>query len=249
MKVVIIGSGNVAYHLANAFVLKGINLIQIFGRNENDLQEIALKTGVPFSTKILDNADLYIIAVNDGALEEVSQLITKKNCIVAHTSGSLPIEILQGEYRKAVIYPLQTFSKSKELEYHKIPFFLEAQNTEDYLFIENLALKISDHVEASSYEKRKYVHLSAVFACNFVNHLFARAKEITDAHDIPFKYLLPLIEETTHKIFQVEPKEAQTGPSVRNDVRITKMQEDLLNGEFLKIYKTMNESIKEMYEL
>lgn len=249
MKLVIIGSGNVAYHLANAFVQNEIELIQIFGRNEENLQEISKNVNIPFSTEKLDDADLYIIAVNDEAVEEVSKLILKKDCIVAHTSGSLPKEILKGNYRKAVFYPLQTFSKSKTLDYKNIPFFLEAENKEDYLSIENIALQISDNVETSTYEKRKFVHLSAVFACNFVNHLFARAKEITDSQDIPFKYLFPLIEETTQKILEIEPKVAQTGPSIRNDVRITKMQEEMLDGELLKIYQTMNESIKKMYEL
>ena len=249
MKLVIIGSGNVAFHLANAFVENGIDLIQIFGRNVEDLKQISKKTKIPHSNKNLVDADLYIIAVNDGAVEEVSSLITKKNCIVAHTSGSLPKEILKGEYRKAVFYPLQTFSKAKVLDYQKIPFFLESENESDFLTIKSVALQISDNVEKSTYEKRKSVHLSAVFACNFVNHLYARAKEIADSHEIPFHYLYPLIEETTKKIQEINPKDAQTGPSVRNDVRVTKMQEELLEGELLKIYHTMNESIKKMYEL
>ena len=249
MKLVLIGSGNVAFHLANAFVENNINLIQIFGRNEADLKQISTNTNVPFSTKNLVEADIYIIAVNDGAVEEVSSLIKLKNCIVAHTSGSLPKEILKGKYNKAVFYPLQTFSKSKILDYQKIPFFLEAEDQSGFLALKDIALQISDNVETSTYEKRKFVHLSAVFACNFVNHLYARAKEIADAHEIPFHYLYPLIEETTQKIQEINPKDAQTGPSVRNDVRITKMQEELLDGEHLKIYQTMNESIKKMYEL
>ncbi len=249
MNVVIIGSGNVAFHLANAFVENNLNLTQIFGRNEEDLKQISNKTNVPYSTEILEDADFYIIAVNDGAVEEVSSFITKKNCLVAHTSGSLPKEILKGDYRKGVFYPLQTFSKSKILNYQKIPFFLEAENDSDFSLMKNLALQISDNVETSTYEKRKFVHLSAVFACNFVNHLYARAKEIADEHNIPFEYLYPLIEETTQKIKEIDPKSAQTGPSVRNDVRITKMQEKMLDGELLKIYQTMNESIKKMYEL
>ena len=126
---------------------------------------------------------------------------------------------------------------------------MEAEDESDFLALKDIALQISDNVETSTYEKRKFVHLSAVFACNFVNHLYARAKEIADAHEIPFHYLYPLIEETTQKIQEINPKDAQTGPSVRNDVRITKMQEELLEGEHLKIYQTMNESIKEMYEL
>ncbi len=249
MKLVLIGSGNVAFHLANALVENNLNLIQVFGRNEEDLKQISKKVGVPYSTDILEDADFYIIAVSDGAVEEVSKIIKNRNCLVAHTSGSLSKEILKGDYRKAVFYPLQTFSKSKFLNYQKIPFFLEAENDLDFALMKNIASQISDNVETSTYEKRKYVHLSAVFACNFVNHLYARAKEIADEHDIPFEYLYPLIEETTQKIKEIDPKSAQTGPSVRNDVRITKMQEEMLDGELLKMYQTMNESIKKMYEL
>ena len=102
----------------------------------------------------------------------------------------------------------------------------------------------------SNYEKRKYIHLTAVFSCNFVNHLFSRAKEISDAQEIPFHYFLPLIEETVEKIHNIEPKLAQTGPAVRNDTRILEIHEKLINDdEQLKIYKTINESIKKMYEL
>jgi predicted short-subunit dehydrogenase-like oxidoreductase (DUF2520 family) len=249
MKLVLLGSGNVAFHLAKAFTENDIVISQIFGRNEKALQEIGLQNNIPYSTEKIEDADFYIIAVNDSTVEEVSKLISKKDCLVAHTSGSLPKEILSGNYRKAVFYPLQTFSKSKDLDYISIPFFLESEIDEDFSLMRNLALQISDNVETSTFEKRKYVHLSAVFACNFVNHLFARAKEITDAQDIPFQYLYPLIEETVNKIREISPKDAQTGPSVRNDIRITKMQEEMLEGEHLKIYQTLNESIKKMYEL
>lgn len=101
----------------------------------------------------------------------------------------------------------------------------------------------------SSYEKRKYIHLTAVFACNFVNHLFARAQEISDSQEIPFSYFLPLIHETVDKINTLPPKDAQTGPAVRNDFRVLQLHEKLLKGTPLEIYKTLNQSIKEMYEL
>ena len=249
MKLVILGSGNVAFHLAKAFTENHITVSQIYGRNEKDLKKIAILNSIPYSTDQLDVADLYIIAVSDSSVGEVSKIITQKNCLVAHTSGSLPKEVLKGDYRKAVFYPLQTFSKSKALDYSQIPFFLESEGADDLQLMKDIAIQISENVEVSTYQKRKFVHLSAVFACNFVNHLFARSKEITDSQDIPFKYLFPLIEETVNKIQEIEPKLAQTGPSVRNDVRITQMQEDMLEGELLHIYQTMNESIKEMYEL
>lgn len=244
------GSGNVAYHLAKAFQENKIPVSQLFGRNENDLKFISEQLQIPFSTTQLTNADLYLICVSDGSISEVSKLITKENCLVAHTSGSLPKEILEGSFRKASFYPLQTFSKSKDLDYKEVPFFVESDDENDLELLKNLALNISEKVMISTYEKRKYIHLTAVFACNFVNHLFARAKEISDSQEIPFDYFLPLIKETKAKIEILEPKLAQTGPAIRNDKRVLKAHEDLITDEEqLKIYKIMNESIKKMYEL
>lgn len=249
MQTVIIGSGNVAYHLAKAFVQNHISLTQIFGRNEIELQKISSELNIPYSAEKLEDADLYIICVSDNSVEEVSKIISKKDCLVAHTSGSLPKEILVGEYRKSSFYPLQTFSKSKTLDYEKIPFFIEAENESDLKKLTEIASKISKNVMKSTHEKRKYIHLTAVFACNFVNHLFSRAKEISDAQEIPFDYFLPLIDETVQKIHEIEPKSAQTGPAVRNDQRVLKLHEQLLKDESLEIYKTMNHSIQKMYEL
>ena len=250
MKIAILGSGNVAYHLAKMFKEKNIPISQIFGRNEKDLQEISEQFEIPFSTTELADAELYFIAVNDDAVAAISKNIKNQNSLVAHTSGSLPKEILEGNYRKASFYPLQTFSKSKMLQYSEIPFFVEAENEADSQILENLALKISEKVMKSDYEKRKYIHLTAVFACNFVNHLFARAKEISDSQQIPFDYFLPLIKETTSKIEKIEPKLAQTGPAIRNDEKILQLHEALITEEeHLKIYQVMNESIKKMYEL
>ena len=248
MKTVIIGSGNVAYHMAKAFTQNNIKVHQIFGRNEIELSKISDEFNIPYSNEKLEEAELYIIAVSDSSVENVSELIKNENALVAHTSGSLPKEILKGNYRKASFYPLQTFSKSKDLDYSKIPFFIEADNQIDEKSLFELASIISDNVETSTYEKRKYIHLTAVFACNFVNHLFARAKEISDSQDLDFNYFLPLINETVEKIHHLDPKIAQTGPAVRGDERILKLHEELIkNEEQLHIYKTLNESIKKMY--
>ena len=250
MKITIIGSGNVAYHLAKAFVQNGIEVAQIFGRNEEDLQIISNELYLPYATKDLAHADLYLIAVNDNAIEQVSQQITNENSLVAHTSGSLPKEILRGAYRKASFYPFQTFSKTKKLNYSEIPFFVEAENEPDTMILENIALKISNKVMKMDYERRKHIHLTGVFACNFVNHLYTIAKEIADSQNIPFDYFLPLIDETAQKIHELDPKSAQTGPAVRDDQKVLQLHEKLIeNEQYLKIYKVMTESIKKMYHL
>ena len=250
MKIVIIGSGNVAYHLAKALTEQQISVEQIFGRNKKNLEAISNELQIPYSTNELAEADVYFISVNDSSIAEVSKKITNKNALVAHTSGSVSRDTLVGNYRKSVFYPLQTFSKSKKLDYSEIPLFIHAENENDKKLLENLALKISPKVSFANDEKRKYIHLTAVFACNFVNHLYARAKEISDSQNIPFDYFLPLIDETTQKIHEIDPKAAQTGPAVRNDLEILQTHEKLIiNEEQLKIYKTINESIKEMYQL
>ena len=248
MQIVLIGSGNVAFHLATAFTEAQIPISQIFGRNTTELQKISEQFSIPFSTETLADADLYIISVSDSSIAEVSALIKNENALVTHTSGSVSREALSGNYRKSVFYPLQTFSKSKNLDYSKIPFFIDAENENDEEILKNLASKISKNVMLANDEKRKYIHLTAVFACNFVNHLYARAKEISDSQGIPFDYFLPLIDETTQKIHELEPKLAQTGPAIRNDEKVLKLHESLLTDEEkLKIYKTLNESIKKMY--
>ena len=248
MQIVLIGSGNVAFHLAKAFTEAQIPISQIFGRNTTELQKISEQFSIPFSTETLADADLYIISVSDSSIAEVSSLIKNENALVAHTSGSVSREALSGNYRKSVFYPLQTFSKSKNLDYSKIPFFIDAENENDEEILKNLASKISKNVMLANDEKRKYIHLTAVFACNFVNHLYARAKEISDSQGITFDYFLPLIDETTQKIHELEPKLAQTGPAIRNDEKVLKLHESLLTDEEkLKIYKTLNESIKKMY--
>lgn len=248
MQIVLIGSGNVAFHLAKAFTEAQIPISQIFGRNTTELQKISEQFSIPFSTETLVDADLYIISVTDSSIAEVSSLIKNENALVTHTSGSVSREALSGNFRKSVFYPLQTFSKSKNLDYSKIPFFIDAENVNDEEILKNLASKISKNVMLANDEKRKYIHLTAVFACNFVNHLYARAKEISDSQGIPFDYFLPLIDETTQKIHELEPKLAQTGPAIRNDEKVLKLHESLLTDEEkLKIYKTLNESIKKMY--
>lgn len=249
MKIVIIGSGNVAYHLAKAFTQNGISVSQIFGRNNEDLKEISDAFNIPFSVKELLEADLYLIAVKDESIEDVSKLITKKNCLVAHTSGSVEMEKLSGNFRKASFYPLQTFSKTKSLDYTKIPFFIEAEDEQDFNLLKTLAKKVSTKIMQSNYEQRKYIHLTAVFACNFTNHLFAKAKEISDSQNIPFDYFFPLINETVEKIHEISPKEAQTGPAIRDDVKVLKSHETLLEDKDAKaIFEVMNISIKNMYK-
>lgn len=248
MKTVIIGSGNVAYHLAKALKESGIEEMGIYGRNNEELKKIFEEVRIPFYTDDLPEADFYLICVSDNAIAEVSSIIKNPNCLVAHTSGSLPKEELLGNYRKACFYPLQTFSKNKDLNYKDIPFFIEVEHKADENFLLELAARISEKVMLADYERRRHIHLTAVFTCNFVNHLFAKGKEISDSQNIPFDYFLPLIEETVQKIKRVEPKLAQTGPAARHDIKVINAQKALITSRTqLEIYTILTESIMEMY--
>ena len=157
MKTVIIGSGNVAYHLAKAFLQKGISVSQIYGRNESELKKISEELDIPYSSQKIQQADFYLICVKDDAIAEVSKAIPSQDCLVAHSSGAVSRETLVGNYRKAVLYPLQTFSKNKALNYSEIPFFIDAENAEDENLLRNLAEKISTRVAFADGEKRKYI--------------------------------------------------------------------------------------------
>lgn len=247
MKIVLIGSGNVAYHLSKAFTASNVPIHSLFARNTAALEEISSATGIPVSYD-LPKADLYILAVADGAIEEVSLQIQKTDALVAHTSGSLPMQVLKGNYRKASFYPMQTFSKKRQLDYSRIPFFVEAENNVDENILVEMASKISSTVHRSTHEERKYLHLTAVFTCNFVNHLFTIGKDISEAHHIPFDVFYPLIEETVAKMKTMNPKDAQTGPAVRGDAKVMALHQQLIKDQNqLEIYRTLSQSILEMH--
>lgn len=250
MKTVILGSGNVAYHLANALKNSNLKSKGIYARNKKAAREIQEKTGLLSMDSLDQNADLYIICVNDSSISSVSREITNPNALVVHTSGSMPFNILEGRYRKGCLYPLQTFSKTKQLDYSKIPFFIESEKPKDLEIIQEIAEKISPFVQEASFTKRKYIHLSAVFACNFTNHLITQSKHIADSNEIPFEYFLPLIRETFEKIQHIDPKDAQTGPAVRNDKRVLEAHRELLTDSIqLEIYDTLNKAIATFYNL
>ncbi|NAW50848.1 DUF2520 domain-containing protein [Elizabethkingia argentiflava] len=250
MTTVIIGSGNVASHMAKAFTEAGIKLIQLYGRNEAELKRISKEVGVEYTTEHLKEANFYLICTSDKAITEVSKQIPYEQSLVAHTSGSLCRDVLEGPYRKACFYPLQTFSKDRKLDYSKIPFFIDGGWESDNIILTELAKKISPHVLRINFEQRKQMHLSAVFACNFINHLYAQAEIICKRNDIPFHILLPLIEETADKIKTISPRQAQTGPAVRHDQNIIQFHKDLIKDpNQLNIYTTLTESIIKMYEL
>ncbi|MCL9808417.1 Rossmann-like and DUF2520 domain-containing protein [Flavobacterium luminosum] len=245
IQTVIIGAGNVAQHLISAFAKSNtVEVKQVLARNPESIGDIIEKDKITTDFNQIQEADLYIIAVTDNAIEQVSNQLLFKNKLVVHTSGSASIEILNDENRKGVFYPLQTFTKGKEVNFRTIPICLEATTESDFKLLEQVALAISDKVYAIDSQQRKALHVSAVFVCNFVNHLYQIGSEICQTNNIPFEILYPLIEETANKIKTLSPQEAQTGPAKRNDsITINTHLNFLTDQTHKEIYKLLTKSI------
>lgn len=253
MKIVLIGAGNLATHLGKALHAAGHDMVQVFSRTMQSAETLAsLLDAEPLTdmAQVRDDADVYIFSVKDSALEQlISQLCGGEKKVFLHTAGSMPMSVFRGKaLHYGVLYPMQTFSKQREVDFSIIPCFIEANDEFALKQIEGLAGQISHRVFQLSSEDRKYLHLSAVFACNFANHCYAASQELLQQHGIPFDVMLPLIDETAAKVHGMTPKEAQTGPAVRYDENVIGKQIQLLENHpyFQKIYGCMSKSIHEL---
>lgn len=246
IRVSIIGSGNVAQHLIAAFKkATGISILQVLARRREAVKHLVGSDQIVSDYNQLLEADLYIIAVSDDAIAEVSGQLPFRNKLVAHTSGSVSITALADNNRKASFYPLQTFSKNKEVDFKTIPICIESENAEDYKHIEKVAKSISDSVYTINSTQRRALHVAAVFVNNFTNHLYQIGDAICHEHQLPFEILKPLIQETTAKIMVLSPAEAQTGPAKRNDNQTIESHLKLLTDENQKaIYRLLTQSIQ-----
>ena len=252
METVIIGSGNLATQLSLALSQAGIIIKQIYSRTETHAKELAEKIGCPYTSQIeniCQHADAYILSVKDDSINTILSNICEKrsNCVFIHTAGSVPMNIFQGHVKHyGVLYPMQTFSKQRSVDFNLIPCFIEASDPQSMHVIRTLAESISDRVILADSEKRKKIHLAAVLACNLTNHCYRLAERVLQEEQIDFSLFLPLIEETARKVSILSPKEAQTGPMVRYDVNIMNMQLEMLPDERTRqIYRLMAESIHE----
>ncbi len=252
MKVVIIGAGNVGTNLTYALSKKN-NIVQIISKTQNSARILAEKINTEYTSdlkNISNIADIYIVAVNDGSIVKLLKQINVENKIIVHTAGSVNVDVLKNSGNNyGTFYPLQTFSKYKILEFQNIPILVEANNSETEKNIKKLAESISNNVYLINSEQRKYLHLSAVFACNFTNHLYNISKKILKEKNLDFEIMKPLIEETAKKIKNTEPVNAQTGPAVRNDKIIIEKHLELLSlyPEFQNIYNILTKSIIETH--
>ncbi|VAV84557.1 FIG137884: hypothetical protein [hydrothermal vent metagenome] len=244
IKVVLLGAGNVAFHLAKVFDLTpNIDFVQQFRRNnknDGDFQATTLKTD---KIDKLASADIYVIAINDDAITDFSKQLNLTKGLVVHTSGSMPLSALACKANKGVFYPLQTFSKEQSIDFKSIPITIEAENKEDTKLLFQFAKSISKHVYEINSSQREKLHIAAVFANNFTNHMYSIAKEICDSSHINFDILKPLIKETSEKVQKVDPKLAQTGPAKRNDQKIIKKHLSQISGQEKEIYALISKSI------
>ena len=257
MKIVIIGSGNLATQLSQTLREAGWGIAQIYSRMAEHAQLLAEKLGCDYTASvdaIITDADVYIFSIKDDALGSLAtavsariQAANRQKAVFVHTAGSVPMDIFaDSTAHYGVLYPMQTFSKNRRVNFREIPCFLEASDEETLQLIRTLADSISDKVVLADSEKRKKLHLAAVFACNLTNHCYRLAEKVLQEESIDFKLYLPLINETARKVADMSPKEAQTGPMVRYDVGVMNRQLALLSDERMRqIYRLMAESIHE----
>lgn len=253
MKVVFIGAGNLATQLSLCMRKTGYEIVQVYSRTEESASLLAGRLDCPYVTSlecIVPDANLYIVALKDSALVELLPQIAaskSENALFVHTAGSLPMSIWKG-YAKhyGVFYPMQTFSKAREVEFENIPIFVEADQESDIETLKTLGRSLSNVVMEADSEQRRYLHLSAVFVCNFVNHMFTVGEHLLREHQLPFNIMYPLIKETIEKVLGgMNPSEAQTGPAVRYDRNVMDKHVRLLSAHPLwqHLYEEISKSI------
>ena len=246
MKVTLIGAGNLATQLGKSLKKAGVIISQVYSRTEESARTLGELLEAEWLTDIKalhDEADIYIFSVKDSVLCELISKVCKgrEDKLFLHTAGSMPMSCFEGKaLRYGVFYPMQTFSKTKDVDFERIPVFIEGNSIETEDVIRSLANKLTQRVIRLSSADRKYLHLAAVWACNFTNYCYTVASDILSEHGIPFDVMLPLINETTEKIQKISPKEAQTGPAVRGDRNVMSKQLELMNGK---------EDLQELYQM
>jgi predicted short-subunit dehydrogenase-like oxidoreductase (DUF2520 family) len=248
ISVVLLGTGNVSKNLFESFLNSDeIDVLRVAGRSEKGLVHFKNRAETSTDWNALPKADIYILAINDDAIAEVSKNLMI-NGLIVHTSGSVPVAVLADHSHSGVLYPLQTFTSDRIIDLDKVPFCLEAKDPTDLDLLQKFAQLLSNHVVHISSEKRKVLHLAAVFVNNFTNHMYTIANDISETNDLDFDLLKPLIKETVSKLDYLSPAEAQTGPAKRGDLKTLHGHLDLLkDSQHREIYKLMSNAIKASY--
>ncbi|MBO7337890.1 MAG: DUF2520 domain-containing protein [Paludibacteraceae bacterium] len=224
MTVTLIGAGNLATQLALALHERGIKINQVYSRTNESAKTLADLVCAKHTTcanDIEDGADFYIYSLKDDALDEIISQTAAQDGIHLHTAGSVDMSIFQGrKKRHGVMYPMQTFSKSKKVDFGKIPVFVEGSDNETAESIKALAKRLSDNVTNCDSRQRMTLHLGAVFCCNYSNYLYRVTEKLMNDQGLDFKVMLPLLEETVEKLRTLTAKDAQTGPAARHDMSV-----------------------------
>jgi len=248
-----IGAGNLAVQLSKAFQSKGFSISQIYSRTEQSAKYLAETLATKYTTSVSEidkTADIYFVAIKDSAFDEVLKQIEFNNKLLVHCSGSLPLSAME-KYSEnfGVFYPLQTFSRIRDINFSEIPVFVEANSRKNEKILIEIASQISGYVHVIDSDKRKSLHISAVFACNFVNHFYTIAADILKSKEIPFEVLKPLIIETAKKVQEILPEKAQTGPAVRFDENIINehLKELQAFPDYQQLYMSISKSIFNRY--
>lgn len=248
INVVIIGAGNVATHLYQSFTrAEQLDVIQVFNRKMSRLDFVKDPSKRNTSYEQIPEADLYVMAINDAAIEEVVKKLSLKKGIIVHSSGSVKMDALSKFDNYGIFYPLQSFSRNKPIKFRNIPICVEASSKENLKFLKSIGEMISEKVFEVNSEQRRALHLSAVFVNNFPNHLFTIASDFCEENGLPFDILRPLIKETFSKISSLPPYSAQTGPAIRKDEKTIQNHMELLNDDRKKIYKILTDSIQKTH--
>ena len=244
-KIVLLGAGHLAFHFYEQLSsLSGVNLVQWYSRSIEKIDFAKKQVKITDQLSELITADLYLICVSDNAIGSVSEKINTKG-LIAHCAGGVPIDQLKGPSRKAVFYPLQTFTKDQGIRFEKVPFCIETRNPEDQKLLNDLSQMIEGIPHNIDSDKRALIHLIAVFVNNFGNHILQLGGELSKKHQIPFDIFHPLIEETYQKALIKGAENAQTGPAMRKDQKTIDKHLDLLEDENIKkLYLILTSSIQ-----
>lgn len=244
----IIGAGNMAYQLTRAFYNHPeVRLQQLYNRSELSPEFNAFEIEKTHNLSLLRPADVCIITVKDEAITEVSEKIPLENQLVVHTSGNTSIEAIDSKNRRGVFYPLQTMNKQTIVDFEKVPFCLEAENTNDFYLLQRLASLLSTKTYALNSYQRRVLHLAAVFMNNFSNHLVYISEQICKENEVPFEILQPLLNETFAKLQNTSAFDAQTGPARRNDSLTISNHLAMLSDNYKEIYDIITKSIINTY--
>lgn len=245
----LVGAGGLATSLGLALAAAGTPPVAVWSRTREAAEALGTRIGCAAFCDInkLPSADIVIISVADTAVEEVAAAVASRYpaALLAHTAGSISMDVLQraGASRYGVFYPLQTFSKQRVVDFARLTIFVEGCNEEALSCLENLALRLTPNVQRATSRQRKYLHIAAVFACNFANAAYSMSAELLEKNNLPFEAMLPLIDEVTAKVHKLHPREAQTGPARRGDIAVVEAHKAMLDGRLKDIYTLLSEYI------